>query len=200
MFAAAASHRAEAGLLVESFSGAFGPTTTLNGTALGSATTFSFHATFDPTAGNMLTGGVESFAASLSINITGHGTFTSAPGAIDVILVDPNYLPFMGAYGVGLSTPTGNNYFGAAFLSASPPFTVGSAAPSTFSNFAQYVTSLPLTIGLTGGGSLVIKDSDPNTPAAASLTAAVPEPAALIVAAEAALLVGVALRVRRRKA
>ena len=45
MFAAAASTRAEAGSLIENFSGAFGPTTTLGGTALGADTNFSFQST-----------------------------------------------------------------------------------------------------------------------------------------------------------
>ena len=104
MFAAAASDRAEAGLLIENFSGAFGPTTTLDGTALGSDTNFSFQATFDPAAGTIVRGGVATFATSLSITIAGHGTYTSAPGAVSVVLTDPSFPGLPVHYGVGLST------------------------------------------------------------------------------------------------
>ena len=200
MSAAAASNRAEAGSLVENFSGAFGPTTTLGGTALGSETNFSFQATFDPTAGTIVEGGVATFAASLSINIAGHGTYTSAPGSVSVILTDPSFPGLPGDYGVGLSTSTAGFFFGAAFASASPAFTVETVAPTVFSSYLMYVTNLSLAIELTSGGSLVINDNG-TTAATASLTsAAVPEPAALIVAAEAVLLLGGASRLSRRKA
>src|SRR5262249_37359541 len=114
MFAAAASNRAEAGTLIENFSGAFGPTTTLNGAALGSDTNFSFQATFDSTAGFPVTPGVATFPTSLSITIAGHGTFTSAPGA-NVVLTDPSFPQLPGVYAVGLSTSTAGFNFGAAF-------------------------------------------------------------------------------------
>ena len=192
MFAAAASNRAEAGSLIENFSGAFGPTTTLGGTALGSDTNFSLQATFDPTAGTKVRGGVATFATSLSINIAGHGTYTSAPGAVSVVLTDLNFAGLPGNYGVGLSTATAGFFFGAEFVTASPAFTVETVAPTVFSSYLGYVTNLPLTIELTSGGSLVINDNG-TTAATASLTsAAVPEPAALIGAAEAVLLLGVA--------
>jgi hypothetical protein len=200
MFAAAASNRAEAGTLIENFSGSFGPTTTLNGTALGSDTNFSFQATFDSTAGTVVTPGVATFATSVTFNIAGHGTYTTAPGGISVILTDPSFPQLPGDFGVGLSTSTAGAFWGAAFASASPAFTVGTVAPTVFSNYLEYVIDPPLAITLTGGGSLVINDFG-TTAATASLTsAAVPEPAALIVAAEAVLLVGVALRLPRRKA
>jgi hypothetical protein len=193
-FAAAASDRAEAGPLIENFSGVFGPTTTLDGTALGSDTNFSFQATFDPAAATIVERGVATFATSMSINIAGHGTFTSAPGAVDVVLTDPSFLGLPGKYGAGLSTPTAGFFFGAAFDSASPAFTVDTVAPTVFSSYREYVTDLPLTIELTSGGSLVINDNG-TAPATASLTsAAVPEPAALIMVAEAVLLLGVAFR------
>ena len=192
MFAAAASSRAEAGSLIENFSGAFGPTTTLGGTALGSDTNFSLQATFDPTAGTKVRGGVATFATSLSINIAGHGTYTSAPEAVSVVLTDPSFPGLPRNYGVGLSTSTAGFFFGAEFASASPAFTVETVSPTAFSSYHAYLTHLPLTIELTSGGSLVIKDNG-TTAATASLTsAAVPEPAALIVAAEAVLLLGVA--------
>jgi hypothetical protein len=200
MFAAAASDRAEAGSLIENFSGAFGPTTTLDGTALGSDTNFSYQATFDPTAGTIVRGGVATFATSLSITIAGHGTYTSAPGAVAVVLTDPSFPGLSGNYGVGLSTSTAGFFFGAEFASASPTFTIETVAPAVFSSYLGYVIDLPLTIELTSGGSLVINDNG-TTPATASLTrAAVPEPAALILAAEAVILLGVALRLPFRKA
>jgi hypothetical protein len=199
MFAAAASNRAEAGPLIENFSGVFGPTTTLDGSALGSDTNFSFQGTFDPTAGTIVEGGVATFATSLSINIAGHGTYTSAPGAVDVVLSDPSFPQLAGKYGAGLSTSTAGFFFGAAFASASPAFTVETVAPTVFSSYIEYISNVPLTIELTSGGSLVINDNG-TTSATASLTsAAVPEPAAPIMAAQAVLLLGVALRLRRRR-
>ena len=200
MFAATASNRAEAGSLIENVSGGFGPTTTLGGTALGSDTNFSFQATFDPTAGIIVEGGVATFATSLSITIASHGTYTSAPGAVSVVLTDPSFPGLLGNYGVGLSTSTAGFFFGADFASASPAFTVETVAPTVFSSYLGYVPNLPLTIELTSGGSLVINDNG-TTAATASLTsAAVPEPAALIGAGEAVLLLGVALGLPRRKA
>jgi hypothetical protein len=200
MFASAASNRAEAGSLIENFSGAFGPTTTLDGTALGSDTNFSFKATFDPTAGTKVRGGVATFATSLSINIAGHGTYTSAPGAVWAVLTDPSFPGLPGKYGVGLSTSTAGFFFGAEFASASTAFTVETVAPTVFSSYLAYVPNLPLPIELTSGGSLVINDNG-TTAATASLTSgAVPEPSALIVAAEAVVLLGVALRLSCRKA
>jgi hypothetical protein len=69
--------------------GAFGPTTTLDGTALGSNSNFSFQATFDPTAETIVERGVATFATSLSINFAGYGTYTNAPRAVTVVLTDP---------------------------------------------------------------------------------------------------------------
>jgi hypothetical protein len=138
MFAAAASNRAEAGSLVENFSGAFGPTTTLGGTALGSDTNFNLQATFDPTAGTVVRGGVATFATSLSINIAGHRTYTSAPGAVSVVLTDPSFPGLPGNYSVGLPTSTAGFFFGAEFASASTAFTVETVAPTVFSSYLSY--------------------------------------------------------------
>ena len=77
MLVDASSNRAEAGNLVENLSGSFGPTTTLNGTALNSNTDFTLQAVFDPTAGTVLTGGVAVFATTAMFDITGYGTYTS---------------------------------------------------------------------------------------------------------------------------
>jgi hypothetical protein len=200
---AASSNRVEAGNLVENLSGYFGPNTTLNGTALGgSETAFTFTATFDPSAGTVLTTGVAVFATTASIDIAGHGSYTAAT---DVILADPSYAG-AGIYGIGLSDPTGSALFGGIFGAASPAFTVESVVPSTFQSFLEYsnavVGDLPFTLSLNGGGTLVINDSG-NTGATASITAAVagpvPEPATLIGASQAILLVGLVLRLRRRK-
>jgi hypothetical protein len=78
MFAGAASNRAEAGSLIENFSDEFGPTTTLGGIALGSDTNFGLEATFDPTTGTVVEGGVATFAASLAINDNGTALATAS--------------------------------------------------------------------------------------------------------------------------
>ena len=197
IFAGSASNRAAAGSIIENFSGAFGPTTTLDGTVLGSDTNFSFQATFDPAAGTIVRGGVATFAAELSIDIAGHGTYTSAPGAIWVVLSDPSFPGLLGNYGVGLSTSTAGFFFGGDFASASHSFTVETVEPTVFSEYVGYATHLPLTIELTSGGSLVINDQGTRAATASLTSAAVPEPSALIVAAEAALLVGAALKAIR---
>jgi hypothetical protein len=188
-FVAASSNRVEAGDLVENLSGFFGPTTTLDGTALGgSETAFTFTATFDPSAGTVLTTGVAVFPTTATIAIAGHGSFTAST---DVILADPSYAG-AGIYGVGLSDLAGSALFGGIFAAASPAFTVESAGPTTFAPFLEYsnaiVGDLPFTLNLNGGGTLVINDSG-TTDAAASITsavAAVPEPAALIGASSCA--------------
>jgi hypothetical protein len=57
-----------------------------------------------------------------------------------------------------------------------------------------------LTIELTSGGSLVINDNGTTAEMAWLTSGAVPEPSALIVAAQAVVLLGVALRLPCRKA
>ena len=201
-FAAASSSRVEAGDLVENLSGYFGPTTTLDGTALGgSETAFTFTAQFDPSAGTVLTTGVAVFATTASIEIAGHGTFTAST---DVILADPSYAA-QESTALGCPTPAPSALFGGIFLSASPPFTVETVVPTTFQPFYAYsnalVGDLPFTLSLNGGGTLVINDAG-STGAAGSITAAassVPEPATLIGASQAVLLLGLVFRLRRRK-
>jgi hypothetical protein len=201
-FAAAASNRVEAGDLVENLSGFFGPTTTLNGTALGgSETAFTFTAQFDPSAGNVLTTGVAVFATTASIEIAGHGTFTAST---NVILADPSYAG-AGIYGVGLSDSSASTLFGGIFGAASPAFTVEAPVATNFQPFLEYsnaaVGDLPFTLSLNGGNTLVINDAG-TADAAATLTAAasaVPEPATLIGASQAVLLLGLVFRMRRRK-
>jgi hypothetical protein len=117
-----------------------------------------------------------------------------------VVLSDPSFPGLLGNYGVGLSTSTAGFFFGGDFASVSHSFTVETVAPTVFSEYVGYATHLPLTIELTSGGSLVINDEG-ATAATASLTSApVPEPGTLIVSAEAALLLGAALRLARRRA
>jgi hypothetical protein len=202
-FAAASSNRVEAANLVENLTGYFGPTTTLNGTALGgSETAFTFTAQFNPSAGTVLATGVAVFATTASIEIAGHGTFTAST---DVVLADPSYAG-AGIYGVGLSDSSASALFGGIFGAASPAFTVESVVPTTFQSFLEYsnaaVGDLPFTLSLNGGGTLVINDSG-STPATGSITAAhgspVPEPASLIGASQAVLLLGLVFRLRRRK-
>ena len=103
----------------------------------------------------------------------------------------------------GCPTPNSTALFGGVFGSASPAFTVESVVPTTFQSFLEYsdaaIGGLPFTLNLNGGGTLVIRDHG-STGATASLTAAaVPEPAALIGASQAVLVLGLALRLRRRK-
>ena len=199
---AASSSRVEAGNLVENLSGYFGATTTLDGTALGgSETGFTFTATFDPSAGTVVETGVAIFATTATIEIAGHGTYTAST---NVILADPSYAG-AGIYGVGLANSAVSELFGGIFGSASPAFTVETAAPTTFQSFLEYsnaaVGDLPFTLNLNGGGTLVINDSG-TTKATGSLTIApssVPEPSTLIGAVQAILLLGLASRLRRRK-
>jgi hypothetical protein len=138
MFAATASNRAKAGSLVEDFSGAFGPTTTLDEIALGSETTFRFQASFDPMAGTKVEPGVATFATSLAINITGHGTYTTTPGAVDVVLTDPSFPQLAGRYGTALSTSA------AGFSSArhSPPHHRRSPSRRSHRPFSRVIFSM----------------------------------------------------------
>ena len=202
-FVAASSNRVEAGNLVENFSGYFGATTTLDGTALGgSETAFTFTATFDPSAGTVLTTGVAVFPTTATITIAGHGSFTAST---DVILADPSFAG-AGVYAIGLSDSTASALFAGVFGAATPAFTVEAPVPTVFAPFLEYsnaaVGDLPFTLSLNGGGTLVINDAG-TTDATASITTAVggpvPEPAALIGASQAVLLVGLVLRLRRRK-
>jgi len=78
---ALASGQADAATLLLNFSGEFGPTTTLGGTALGADTPFTFTASFDSTAGIPITTGVEIFPTVATFDITGFGMFKSVAGA-----------------------------------------------------------------------------------------------------------------------
>jgi hypothetical protein len=136
-------------------------------------------------------------ATTASIEVAGHGTYTAST---DVILADPSYLG-AGVFGAGLSDSTASASFGGIFAAAAPAFTVESVVPTTFQSFIEYsnvaVGELPFTLNLNGGGTLVINDSGTTS---ATATLAVPEPAALIGASQAVLLLGLAFRLRRRKA
>jgi hypothetical protein len=135
--------RIESSNLVESFSGYFGPSTTLDGTALGgSETAFTFPAAFNPSSGTELATGLAVFATIASIQIAGHGTYTAST---DVILADPSYLG-AGVFGVGLSDSTATAFFGGVFAAAAPAFTVESVVPTTFSG--QSLTRLAVNVTL----------------------------------------------------
>src|SRR5689334_2721180 len=88
------SSNASASSLTLSFSGEFGPTTTIGGTALGANTPFSLTAVFDTTTGIPFRTGAELFPTIATFNVSGFGTYTSVSG-------DDLY--------VGLADPRSNN-------------------------------------------------------------------------------------------
>ena len=152
------------------YTGSFGPTTTLNGVALGAETAFTIVATFDP-ATNLAPlppgSGIGVYAATVSFTIEGHGTYQSAPGAdLTVWLLNPTegFAPF---YGAGIGDQLGQYGFYPAFDGATPQFSAEAPNSTVFSGYLASQESLPFTIPLGDGtSSLVVKDLGSITPAA----------------------------------
>jgi hypothetical protein len=184
----------EAGMLIETVTGSFGPTTTLGGVALGADTPFSFQAEFDTSTGSSydnLAGVVYSPIINLTIEIAGVGSFTGilSPG-VDVFLLDPSYT-LNGSYGAGLFNPIADNGFYDEFSTATTPFSASAPVPSTLLDFTTDKI-IPFSISLVGvTGGLVINDLGSAVPTA-SLTsvslASVPEPSSLALAGTAATI------------
>src|SRR5215813_6734644 len=166
---------AEADLLVLSYSGSFGPTSTLGGTAFGVPTAFTFEATFDSTTDTNSSDGIGIFDGVVTFHITGFGTFTTT--YTPVLLEDPNF-PFLGTFGAGLGEFSGGGFLG-AFRTATPPFDADAPGPSVLSSFLTPVSSLPFTIARSGSaGDLIINDLA-SLGTTATIRAAVPEPSTL---------------------
>ncbi|MGO9463485.1 MAG: hypothetical protein ACLQIB_18710 [Isosphaeraceae bacterium] len=206
---AAAANRVEAGtVLVENLSGPVTSGTTLGGTAISAGATFTVTADFDYTKGTPDGTGVEVFATTATITISGagaeNGTYTSAAGSVGVLTVGTGYGLPLGIVGIGLiSLSNDNDFFGGLFVGATPTYVTYPTAATTFGpgyeTYAQGTTSILLT----NGETLAFAAGDPTTPVpTGSVTVApnsVPEPATLICAAQAVLLLGLASGLRRRK-
>jgi hypothetical protein len=186
-----ASAQADAAMLMLNFSGEFGPTTTLGGTALGADTAFTFAATFDTTTGISKGTGVEIFPTVATFNISGFGTFTSVAGAdVYVGLADPTSNSAK-VYEAVLTNGAITHDFGAAYSTATPPITAANPAPTVFSGLFSSGGFLNLTIPLQGGaGDLVVKDLAAAGEIATITAATVPEPASLTLSAMGLALVG----------
>ena len=173
----AALGTAEATNLALDVTGEFGPTTTLNGTALGANTPFSFHAVFDPAEDVNPTPGAGYFRPTeFAIEIAGHGSFAGVPNVdLNVVVLDPTY--HLGVFAAGLVTSTGTPFFLNTYTAVATPFNPETPTPTTFQEFIETLDSFaeaPYVIPLTGGGSLSIHDFGPATPTASLV--AVPEP------------------------
>src|SRR5262249_47496878 len=150
--------QANAALLVFNHSGffatnGFGETATLGGSPLPDNTPFTYSATFDSTTDMEPAPGVGLFPATVVFDITGFGTFTSAPGAgVLLELGDPSHFSFY------LAELIRAGEAGDAFSTASPPFSADSPSPSVLSGGGGVGFSVGgLTIPLAGGaGDLVI--------------------------------------------
>ncbi len=195
-----ASGRADAGMLTLSFSGEFGPTTTLGGTALGADTAFTYAATFDTTTGISKGTGIEIYLATVTINISGYGTYMSAAGDdLYVGLADPSS-GLVKVYEAALTNQALTHDFGAAYTTATPAFTAANPVPSTLSGLYTKGGFLGLTIALQGGaGNLVVNDL-PSAGATATISlASVPEPASLTLSGIGLILAGMAVWRRRQR-
>jgi hypothetical protein len=192
--------QAKAGtMLVEEYTGSFGPTTTLGGVALGADTGFSIQAEFDPTTNVFPNTGIGIFAVTnFTIDIAGKGVFTGIPTAdLNVLLIDPSGID--NQYLGGLSNSDGTLGFDAHFNTATPPFNAKTPTPSTLSDFTGNGQLFPYNISLVGvSGGLVVNDLGNAIPTVALVAAsAVPEPSSLALAGTAALA-GLGLLTRHR--
>jgi len=164
---------AEAELLVLSYSGAFGPTSTLSGTAFGAPTAFTFEATFDSTTDKNSGNGIGIFDSVVIFHITGFGTFTTS--STPVVLEDPSF-PFLGNFGAGLEA--GGAFLG-AFRTATPPFDADAPGPSVLSSFLTPVTLLPFTVALSGSAGDLVINNLASLGTTATIRAAIPEPSTM---------------------
>jgi PEP-CTERM motif len=190
------SGQTEAGLLALQATGAFGPTSTLGGTAFGAHTPYSFRAVFDPAMDrNPMPGDGAGYfrATQFTITIEGYGTFEGIPNDdLNVALLDPTY--HLGIHAAGLLTSRGEPFFLDAYSAVAPPFDPHAPTPATFLGYLRTLPGFPYVVPLAGGaGELVINDAG-DTPRTASLVA-VPEPSSLVLAG----LGGLALFVGRKR-
>jgi PEP-CTERM motif len=175
------SAAARAELLVLSYSGSFDSATTLGGVALGAPTPFTFQATFDSTTDIRPPDGQGIFDTVVTFDITGFGTFTSDPaGDVSVFLTDPTST---GSYGVGLTTAANTSGFLALGFAAAPPFDADVPVPSSLTGFTGASSSLPFTVPLTGGAGDLVIFGFASFGETATITAVVPEPSTLALAA-----------------
>jgi hypothetical protein len=190
------SGRAEGDLLALEATGAFGPTSTLGGTAFGAGTTYSFRAVFDPAKDRNPTPGDGAgyfLATQFTITIAGYGAFEGIPNDdLNVAFLDPTY--HLGINAAGLVTSRGAPFFLDAYSSVAPPFDPHAPTPTTFLGYLTTLPGFPYVVPLAGGaGELVINDVG-DTPRTASLVA-VPEPSSLVLAG----LIGLALFAGRKR-
>jgi hypothetical protein len=168
------SGRADAALLGLEATGAFGPISTLGGTAFGADTPYSFNAIFDPAKDRNPTPGDGAGyfrATQFTITIRGYGTFVGIPNNdLNVALVNPTY--HLGINAAGLVGSRGVPFSLDAYSSVIPPFDPHMPTPTAFRGYVKTLPGFPYVVPLAGGvGELIISDVG-NTPRTAALVAA----------------------------
>ncbi|MDD5349059.1 MAG: PEP-CTERM sorting domain-containing protein [Chthoniobacteraceae bacterium] len=176
------------------YSGNFGPTSSLAGVAFGVDTAYTFTAVFDPSIDQMASQpGVGMFSIShFTIDIQGHGTYTGDSAAPLCVLIET--APDACAFGLAM----GEFAFLGLFGPAGPSFSADAPTAVTLSDYQSPLFSrlyMPLA---DGAGELRIEDVG-SEPATAQIDA-VPEPSAwMMVCLGFPALLG-AVRLRRKAA
>ena len=166
---------ARADLMTLNYSGYFGPTSTLGGTAFGVDTAFSLTGIFNTDSLVSFGTGLSSFTLdSFSMVINGTG-YTGSPSAgLFVGLADPR---FSGCYAVGLGTSDLNRSIGSQYSTSTPAFLADSPTSIVFSDYTETNDTGNFQIALTGvDGGLVVNDEGAQNFTASITPAAVPEP------------------------
>ena len=174
---------------------------TVGTSTLTTATAYTATAIFDTTTGTSGPSGIGYTIDSLTISLTGFGTFTAAPGNdVRVYLEDPTTTGSFYAAGFENGGVT-NGYVGTYTGSSNTSFSGSAPSPTVFSGYGTSYSAGFLIKLTNGAGSFSIGDIT-TAPITSSIiaTTSVPEPSSLAMVGAGLAFLGLAVRRRGLRA